>query len=144
MHTAAKPARDTDTETAVVTKAELVELRDCQADYKTAAKKADKLEKQLEFLQLKLVEKVLGLKSKDELKVLPLEKVQKLFAKRQAEGFWELAERAPLFAFQQTHKGRYPAWKDLFTAEKGEAAAMKIADETPETYSYRIEVASPL
>ncbi len=130
--------------TEVVTKAELIELRDCQEEYKRAAKKADALEAKLELLQFCLVEKVLGLKSADELKSLPLEKVQRLCDRRQDQGLWELGEKAPIFTFRQTSHGRYPAWKELFIGLRGEAAAMRITNQTKETFSYRIEVDSPL
>lgn len=141
---AAKQARETETETAVVTKAELVELRECEEDLAKFKKKASEAEKQVKFRRQAIVEKVLGLQSEAELKVLPLEKVQKLFAKRQAEGLWELGKGAPVFTFEQTSKGCYPAWKKLFIAELGETAANQIEAETDPTYSYRIEVASPL
>jgi hypothetical protein len=138
--TATKEAR----EVAVVTKAELVELREFEEDLAKFKKKASEAEKQVKFRRQAIVEKVLGLQSEAELKVLPLEKVQKLFARRQANGDWELGKGAPVFAFEQTHKGCYPAWKQLFIAELGETAANQIEAETDPTYSYRIEVASPL
>lgn len=138
--TAAKLA----TETAIVTKAELVELREWEADFAKYKKKASEAEKQVDVLRLALAQKVLGVESEDELKLLSLEKVQKLYAKRHADGRWELGKGAPVFAFDQVSKGRYPAWKKLFSAKLGALAALQAVTETPETYSYRVEVAQPL
>jgi len=131
-------------ETAVVTKSELVELRDWEDDLAKFKKKSSEAEKQVKFRRQAIVEKVLGLQSEDELKRLPIEKVQRLYARRLANGDWELGKGAPVFAFEQTSKGCYPAWKQFLIAEVGETAVNKISAETPETYSYRIEVASPL
>lgn len=131
-------------ETAIVTKTELLELREWEEDLAKYKKKASEAEKQVELRREILVEKVLGLQSKDELKVLPLEKVQKIFAKRQAAGLWELQKGAPVFAFELTSARQYPAWKELYIMERGEAAANQRAAETPHTFSYRIEIAQPL
>lgn len=131
-------------ETVVVTKAELVELRECEEDLVKFKKKASEAEKQVKFRRQAIVEKVLGLQSEDDLKRLPLERVQRLSARRLANGDWELGKGAPEFAFEQVSKGCYPAWKQLLIAEVGETAVSKISAETPETYSYRIDVASPL
>jgi hypothetical protein len=129
--------------TQIITKQELVELRELEKSYSDASKKAAALEKDLKFRRLALAEKVLGVTTADELKVLSIEQVQKLYAKRQAAGLWELGWRAPVFAFELVKQGAYPPWKELFIAEMGETAANKISAETPVTYSYRIEVANP-
>ncbi len=140
MTAAAKPALAT----AVVTKAELIELREAEEDYSKFSKKASDAEKTVKALRLQLAEKVLGVRSESELRALPLEKVEKLYAKRLTDGLWELGKGAPVFAFDLTKAARYTAWKELYIEEKGEAHAIQKTNDTDVTYSYRIEVAQPL
>src|ERR1700731_4558901 len=100
--TATKEAR----EVAVVTKAELVELREYEDDLAKFKKKASEAEKQVKFRRQAIVEKVISLLPEAALKVLPLEKVQKLFARRQANETWELGKVFSVFAFDEAHSGR--------------------------------------
>jgi hypothetical protein len=134
------PTAAAKTETALVTKDELVELADWERKYADAKKKVSTAEKELEFRRQQLAEKVLGVKSKDELKALSPEQVSKRFAKRFEAGDWKPERGAPEFQFEKSSSGRYPAWRKLFVEELGETAAARIAAETPLTYSYRVEV----
>jgi hypothetical protein len=129
-------------EIALVTKDELAELAEWERKYADAKKKASLAEKELEFRRQALAEKVLGVKSKDELKLLSPEQVQKRYAKRWENGDWKAERGAPEFAFAKTSSGRYPAWRQLFIDELGETAAARIATETPMTYSYAVEVSA--
>lgn len=128
---------------AIVTKDELLELADWERKCADAKKKASAAEKELEFRRLSLAERVLGVKSKDELKALSPEKVQKLFAQRLTAGDWRRERGAPVFAFVKTNEGRYPAWSQLYIDELGETAAAQIKAETPLAYSYCVEVEVP-
>jgi len=139
--TAAKPALEKSV--LVVTKAELEELRDAEKAHADAAKKAALAEATVKSLRFTLAEKVLGIESSDELKAMSPEKVQKLYAKRQAAGVWVLGKGAPVFAFALSSKGRFPAWKALFISEQGESAANQAMLETDYTHSYKVEVAVP-
>lgn len=130
-------------ETLVVTKGELEELRDWEKKFADAKKKTADAEREVKFRRLQLAEKVLGVKTEDELKALPPEKIQKLYAKRLTDGDWKLERGAPVFAFKKTSQGAYPAWSQLFAAELGETTAARIKAETPTTYSYAVEVAVP-
>jgi hypothetical protein len=128
--------------TLVVTKDELLELADWERKYADAKKKAAAAEKEVKFRRLQLAEKVLGIKTEDELKALPPEKVEKIFARRLEAGDWKPERGAPEFAFKKTSQGSYPAWSKLFAAELGETAAARISTETPVVYSYSVEVAT--
>ena len=135
MPTAA-PAR----EVAIVTKDELLELAKLETDYAKAKAKVAAVEKDLKFQRIQLAEKVLGVKSENDLKALTPAQVEKLVEKRREAGDWKPERGSPEFAFVKTSQGRYPAWAQLFKQEVGETAAARIPAETPEQYSYRVEV----
>jgi hypothetical protein len=130
-------------QTFVVTKDELVEIADWERKYADAKKKVSAAEKQLAFLRQSLAEKVLGLKSAEELKELSPAQVQKLYDKRLAAGDWKPERGAPEFIFLKTNEGRYPSWSQLYVEELGETAAARVRSETPLKYSYAVEVALP-
>lgn len=127
-------------EIAIVTKDELLELASWERKYADAKKKASSAEKELDFRRQSLAEKVLGVKSEDELKELSPSQVVNLLAKRLAAGNWKSERGAPAFSFSKTNEGRYPSWSKLFIEEKGETAAAKIRADTPLKYSYCVEV----
>lgn len=131
----------TETETLIVTKDELVAMREAEAEYVKAKKKADASERLVKLLRLKLAEKVLGIKTEEDLKKLTPEKVQKLYAQRLTAGDWEPGRGAPTFVFANTSHGRYPAWAQIYEQKHGVTAADEIRNDTPESYSYRVEVA---
>lgn len=128
---------------ALVTTDELLELAEWERKHSDAKKKVSTAEKELEFRRMQLAEKVLGVKSKDELKELSPKEVDRLGAKRFEHGDWKPERGAPVFSFSKTSSGRYPAWRALFVAELGETAAAQISLETPLQFSYCVEV-SPL
>lgn len=135
MPTAAKP-------TALVSTHELEQLAYLERKYVEAKRKVSELEFDLKPLRQALAEKVLGVKSSDELKQLSPKEVEKLFAKRLTNGDWKPERSAPAFVFRKTSEGRYPAWKQIFIELKGEAAAAEIHSNTPPIYSYAVEVAA--
>lgn len=128
-------------ETAIVTKDELIELADWERKYADAEKKASAAKKQLAFRRQSLAEKVLGVKSSDELKQLSPDQVERKLLKRLEAGDWKPERGAPSFSFSKTSEGRYPAWKQLYIDELGETAAAAITAEATTTYSYCVEVA---
>lgn len=128
-------------EITIVTKGELEDLANWERKSADAKKKVSIAEKELAFRRQSLAEKVLGIKSSDELKQLPPERVQKLFEQRLDSGAWKAERGAPAFAFTKTNEGRYPSWSQLYVDELGETAAEKIRANTPLTYSYRVTVA---
>lgn len=130
-------------QTALVTKDELFEIADWERKYADAKKKASAAEKQVKFRRLQLAEKVLGVKTEDELKALTPDQVNKLSVKRLTAGDWKLDRGAPVFGFKKTHQGTYPSWLDLYIGEHGQTAADKIKAETPLSYSYAVEVSLP-
>jgi hypothetical protein len=134
MSTAAKLAP------AIVTKDELLELADWERRYADAKKKVSSAEKELNFRRQQLAEKVLGIKTADELKRMPPEKLLKISAQRLVAGAWKLERGAPDFAFTNSNAGRYPAWAQLYVDELGETAAARIRANTPTTYSYSVTV----
>jgi hypothetical protein len=129
--------------TVLVTKDELLELADWERKYADAKKKVSAAEKELSFRRIALAEKVLGVKTADELKRLTPNQVQRLYAQRLTNGDWKAERGAPVFAFSKTNEGRYPSWSQLFSEELGETAAAEIRANTPVTYSYAVEVAVP-
>lgn len=129
-------------QTAVVTTLELTELAEWERKHAEAKKKVSTAEKELEFRRQSLAEKVLGVKSKDELKKLSPKEVEKLHAKRLEAGDWKTERGAPVFYFSKTNEGRYPAWSQLYIDEMGETAAARVRIETDPTYSYCVEVSS--
>lgn len=126
--------------TAVVTKDELDEIAEWERKFADAKKKAASAEKEVKFRRLALAEKVLGIKSEDDLKELTPDQVNRRMAKRLEAGDWRANQNAPAFTFLKTNEGRYPAWGQLFAKEKGETAAARIKAETPLSYSYCVEV----
>jgi hypothetical protein len=130
-------------QTLLVTKDELSELAEWERKHADAKKKVSAAEKELEFRRIQLAEKVLGVKSKDELKKLSPKEVEKLHAKRLEAGDWKPERGAPAFAFSKTNEGRYPSWSQLYVDELGETAAARVRSETPLSYSYCVEVVVP-
>jgi hypothetical protein len=129
--------------TALVTKDELTELADWERKYAKRKKEVAEAEKELDFRRIQLAEKVLGVKSKDELKELTPEQVEKRFTKRLEAGDWKPERGSPEFHFAKTSAGRYPSWRALFIEELGETVAARISAETPLTHSYCVEVSLP-
>jgi hypothetical protein len=127
----------------LVTKLELTEIADWERKHAERKKKVSEAEKELEFRRMQLAEKVLGVKSKDELKQLSPEQLQKRFAKRWEKGEWTTERGAPEFKFSETSHGRYPSWLDQYVGQMGQTAAARISAETPTTYSYCVEVSLP-
>src|ERR1700676_5495528 len=137
MATAAANSKDT----ALVTNFELLELADWERKFADAKKRASAAEKELAFRRLSLAEKVLGVKSADELKKLSPREVEKKFNSRLAAGDWKPERGSPAFTFSKTSEGRYPSWSQLYAEEFGETKAAEIRSQTPTTYSYAVEVA---
>lgn len=136
---AAKPAK----ESLLVTSDELVAIRDAEKKFSDAKKKLADAEREVKLLRLTLAEKVLGIKTEDELKMLSPVHVAKLYAKRLENGDWKPQRNTPAFAFSKTNEGRYPAWAKLYALELGEVRANQVKAETDLTYSYCVEVAQP-
>jgi hypothetical protein len=130
-------------QTVVVSSAELIEIGDWERKFAKAKKAAADAEKQVKFLRLQLAEKVLGVKTEDELKSLTPDQLLKKFTKRFEAGDWKPERGAPDFEFSKSSEGRYPAWAQLFASELGETAAARIKAETPVVYSYTVQVALP-
>jgi hypothetical protein len=86
-------------QTLIVSKDELTELAAWEHKYADAEKKASAAKKELTFRRQSVAEKVLGVKSADELKLLAPEKIQKLYAQRLAAGEWRPERGAPEFTF---------------------------------------------
>jgi hypothetical protein len=133
----------TATKTSVVTKAELLELAEWEQEYALATKKVADAKKELDFRRVQVAEKVLGIKSSEELKTLSPDQVERRIAKRLEAGDWRPQANAPEFAFVETSHGSYPAWSKLFIEKLGESAANKIRTETPVNYSYSVQVTLP-
>lgn len=127
---------------AVVTRTELIALRDAEKALSEAARVLTEAENVVKPLRLALAEKVLGVKTAQEFKTFCPEDVEKYMEKRIRSGACEIVRGAPRFKFVKTSAGRYPAWKAEFIAVNGEVAAERITAETPSIYSYRVEVAS--
>lgn len=139
MSTAAQTAR----EVAVVTKLELLELAEAEKAYANAKAKVTATENDVKLRRLQLAEKVLGIKTEDDLKMLDPKAVEKKLQRRLEAGDWTLGKGAPEFCFVQISKGRYPAWRQVYAAEHGESEATRITNETDYQYSYKIAVAVP-
>jgi hypothetical protein len=129
--------------TAIVTKNELTELAEWERKHAKAQRDSAAAKKELDFQRIRLAEKVLGVKTADELKRMTPVQVEKLQRKRLAEGDWKPERGAPEFSFVKSSEGRYPSWSQLYAEELGEAAAQQIRANTPVTYSYAVEVSVP-
>jgi hypothetical protein len=130
-------------EISVVTKAELLELADWELKCAKRKKEATEAEKEVKFRRIALAEKVLGIKSEDDLKELSPERLFKLLERRWEREEWKAGPGAPEFKFVKTSGGQYPSWQKLFVAELGMTAAARISTETPYSYSYKVEVTLP-
>jgi hypothetical protein len=126
---------------AIVTKDELTELADAERAHASAKKKAAAAERDVKIRRLGLAEKVLGIKTEDELKALSPQQLEKKIARRLEVGDWKPDPKAPEFSFVETRSARYPAWKEIFAQKFGQSEADRISDETPLSHSYRVEVA---
>jgi hypothetical protein len=129
-------------ETLIVTKDELAEIAEWERKFAKAKKDQAAAEKQVKYLRIALAEKVLGVKTEDELKELTPIQVQNRFEKRLEAGDWKPERGAPEFEFVKTSSGSYPAWAQIFKAQMGTSAAARISAETPTTYSYAVEVSA--
>jgi hypothetical protein len=129
-------------QTALVTKDELTELAEWERKYADAKKKVSAAEKELSFRRQSLAEKVLGVKSSDELKELSPKQVENRYNARLESGDWKRGLAAPAFSFVKTHQGCYPSWSALFVEAFGETRAAEIKARTPLMYSYAVEVAA--
>lgn len=130
------------TEPAIITKLELSELADAEAQYVKAKGKLSSAEENVKLLRMRLAEKVLGVKTEDEFKQLSPADLVKKQIKRLAAGDWKPERGSPEFSFVNTSKGRYPAWRKLYVSEMGETEAARIQSETDYSYSYRVEVSA--
>lgn len=138
-NTAVKEAQ----EILLITTVELTELAEWERKYTAAKKKVSEAEDVLKFRRLALAEKVLGIKTYDDLKALSPEQVAKRHARRLVAGDFRIERGAPVFTFQKTNAARYPAWARLYAEKLGETAAARVKDETPISFSYSVEVALP-
>jgi hypothetical protein len=129
-------------QTALVTKDELTELADWERKHSDATKRVTAAEKELKFRRQQLAEKVLGVKSSEDLKKLSPKQVEKRAADRLEAGDWKPERGAPEFQFVKTSQGSYPAWKQEFIKAQGETAANEIAANAPVVYSYSVEVSA--
>jgi hypothetical protein len=125
-----------------VTAGELSEIATAEKRYADAKKKISDAETQVKFLRLQLAEKVLGVKTEDELKQLGPDQVLKRMTKRFEAGDWKPERGAPEFQFKKTNAGRYPSWSQIYAEDMGETAAARIRTETPVTFSYAVEVST--
>jgi hypothetical protein len=130
-------------ETLIVTKDELTELAQAETIYAFLAKKVADAERDVKIRRQQLAEKVLGIKSADELKELAPDKLLKLFEKRWERGDWKAERGAPEFSFVESSHARYPSWMNLYIAELGETAAARVRSETPISWSYKVAVVNP-
>jgi hypothetical protein len=130
-------------EIAIVTADELLELAEWEKKFAIAKQRASEAEGELKVRRQALAEKVLGIKSLDELKLMAPERVIQVMTRRFENGHWKPTRNAPEFKFKNTQHGRYPAWSQLFTEQMGETAAARIRMDTPITWSYSVDVTIP-
>ena len=129
-------------QTVQVTRVELIALRDAEEAYAKANRELTAAENAVKPLRLALAEKVLGVKTADELKNMAPDELEARLERRTKKGEFEVVRGAPRFKFVKTSAGRYPGWKSEFVAIKGEVAAARITADTPTIYGYRVEVGS--
>ena len=72
----------------LVTKAELSELGILEREFSLVRKRHDDLERRTKAARLALAQKVLGVKSADELSKLDPEMLESLMAAREEKGYW--------------------------------------------------------
>lgn len=129
-------------EEVVVSRKEIVALRDAEEAYREAQAALTSAENAVKPLRLALAAKVLGIQSMDELKKMDPDEVETTMRKREAKLLWAPAYHLPKFRFVKTAAGRYPAWKAEFIARASEVEAERITAAAPTLYSYRVEVAA--
>lgn len=133
-------SKDEQAVAVVVTRKELIHLRDAENALAVASQAHTLAENAVKPLRIALAEKVLGTKTEAEYRAFDPDKIEAIVKSRMKRNLFEIVRGAPSFSFEKTASGRYVAWKQAFIAEMGEtAAARRIADE-PTTYSYRIHV----
>lgn len=127
-------------EKIVITRTELLCLREAEKKYREAVAAQTAAENIVKPLRLEFATKVLGITTSDELRAMSPEEVERLLQKRAKQCEFETVRGAPQFRFVKTSSGRYPAWKSLFISRLGEAVADSITAETPMLYSYIVQV----
>jgi len=125
----------------IVTHAELFDLAQLEKQYSEANKAKDAVERKVKAARLALAQKVLGVKTADELAALDPSTLDELMAVNEQKGVWKSERKAPPFLFLKTWEGRCPSWRDEFVKLKSEAEAEKITAETDKRYAYRVDVA---
>jgi hypothetical protein len=89
-------------------------------------------------------EALLGVTSESEVASLSPSELVKLARRRIREGLVEFADMDDeqvqsllSHVIQKSQSRRNVSWKDAFVSELGAAAALKVTDETPESFSYK-------
>jgi hypothetical protein len=126
----------------LVTKDELTEIADAEAKHAKLSTQAAEAEREVKRLRQQLAEKVLGVKTAEDLKSLTPEQMQKLFTRRWEKGEWKAERGAPEFSFVESSHGRYPSWHQLYIEELGESAAAQVSADTSISWSYKVAVAA--
>jgi hypothetical protein len=123
----------------VITKAEIDEAIELRKQHSLASKTARIAEQKCQVAQMKIFEKLLGIKSADELKWFSPEQIEKIFTERINKKTVLLEDPNSNFKIEQTSAQRRPEWKELYIQALGESKATEAHLATPMQYSYAIK-----
>jgi hypothetical protein len=112
-----------------------------------ARKLLEEMDSAKTIAMMEIFEPLLGIKTEDELKVIPLDALRRIASRRITQGIVSLegitAEMLLQQAIQLSQTRRNVSWKDSFLDELGEAKAREVLSACPESFSYRIVAPMP-
>lgn len=109
-------------------------------DYSTKSKASKIAEEQRNKLLAGLYQKVLGIKSIEEIKTMDGDALSKLVQERAAAGMFKLDKE---FNFKQTSDRRSPNYQKELIKAIGQAKVIEIQQNEPHSYSYVVIAAAP-
>lgn len=110
------------------------------ADHKTLSSQATAAEQVKAAAMMGIFERLLGVKSSDDVAELSPAAIKAIAKKRLNRGDIEFDGcdlELVLKVIQQSQCKRNVSWKDAFIAELGESKAQELINATPERYSYK-------
>ena len=127
-----------------VTKAEIMTAQQAIAHASACGSMARKAKEAQDTALLTIFEKVLGVKTLDEVKALDSQAMANLLHKRIEDGAFTVENGADFdFAIPKGGERRNPKWKDLFIGKNGEAAAKQAEADTPVSHTWHVVSKTP-
>jgi hypothetical protein len=121
----------------IISKATVDALIQAQVLKTEMSKACDKAEKEFKKQLVSLFNVMFGVKTEDEIKSIDPEMLKGLFAAGMDNDF--VLEPGADFQIALSKSARYPSWKDELIKLTSEAKAAEITQNTPLSYSYKVQ-----